>query len=328
MQPIRTLIGVGVLLLATACGGGQQDTTTSDASTSCEAGSGKITIATGNTAGVYYALGGGVATVISDNTDLEATAIETGASVANIEKLVAGEVDIAFAQGDVAADAVTGTGGFTEKQPIQALVRLYRNDSQVVVRADSGILSVADMAGKRISLGSPKSGTEYTAKRMLDVAGLDPAIDLIAEHFDLTTSVEAVKAGELDGFFWAGGLPTPGVADLFAAMGDQVRFLDVSPLLPAMRNISAQYESATVPQDVYGTPAALPTISTSNLLLVRDDFADGNACAITTLIFGKQAELMEVHPAAAGISRTIAAKTDPVPLAPGAQAALQNLGIS
>ena len=115
-------VACAAALVLAACGGRQQPAAapgTADAS-SCEAGTGQLTIATGNATGVYYALGGGLASLISANTTLKATAAETGASVQNIEQLVAGEYDIAFSLADTAADAVRGQSAFTAPQQVRA----------------------------------------------------------------------------------------------------------------------------------------------------------------------------------------------------------------
>src|SRR6266536_5202270 len=223
----KTSILAGVLtigLIATGCGGKRNDAPAAQgggggAQVPCEASSGRITIATGNTGGVYYTLGGGLAQLISDNTPLKASAAETGASVQNIQQLVAGDYDIAFALADSAADAVEGKASFEGKpQDIEALARIYPNYTQVVVRASSGINSVADMKGKRISTGSPKSGTEVIANRLLEAAGLDPAKDVQAQRLALRQTVDGMKGGQLDGLVWSGGLPTPEITDLTTSM--------------------------------------------------------------------------------------------------------------
>lgn len=132
---------------------------------------GRLTIATGNTTGVYYQLGGALASVISSKVEgYRATASETGASVQNVQGLVAGNYDIAFSLGDTAADAVKGQASFKTPQDVVALTRLYPNYTQVAVRASSGITKIADMKGKRVSTGSPNSGTEVIARRLLEAA--------------------------------------------------------------------------------------------------------------------------------------------------------------
>jgi TRAP transporter TAXI family solute receptor len=314
-------------LVVAACGGRQQPAAapgTTDAS-SCEASSGQITIATGNATGVYYALGGGLASLISANSALKATASETGASVQNIQQLVAGEYDIAFSLADTAADAVRGQGSFTAPQQVQALARIYSNYTHVVVQRSSGIKTMADFRGKRISTGSPKSGTEVIANRLLQAAGLNPETDVLPQRLELGKTVDAMKDGSIDGFVWSGGLPTGGVTDLFTSARERVEFIDISDLLPKMKEINPVYAEGTVPAAAYGTPADVRTIVVPNLLLVRNDFPAGDACAITRLMFDKKADLEKVHPAAKELDPKIASDTAPVELAPGSRTALQKL---
>ncbi|MEV6879794.1 TAXI family TRAP transporter solute-binding subunit [Amycolatopsis sp. NPDC051128] len=321
----RALAAAAVLALAvTGCGGKQQtDQAAPSGAQSCDAGEGRITIATGNSGGVYYVLGGGLAQLISNNTKLRATAAETGASVQNIQQLVAGNYDVAFSLADTAADAVRGKGSFDGKpQKIQALSRIYPNSTQVLVRSDSGINSVADMKGKRISTGSPKSGTEVIANRLLKAAGLKPDADVQAQRLDLAKTADGMKSGTLDGLVWSGGLPTAQITDITTALKDKVKFLDITPLLPELKKVNDVYDQGTIPAAAYGQPADVPTVVVPNLLLVREDFPAGNACAITKLIFDKQAELAKVHPAAKEITKQLAPRTDPVPLHPGAKQAL------
>jgi TRAP transporter TAXI family solute receptor len=228
MRATRVVAGlVAVGLVAAGCGGKRPTESGDSGAGGCEAAEGRVTIATGNTGGVYYTLGGGLAQLISDNTPIKASAAETGASVQNIQQLVAGDYDIAFSLADSAADAFEGTGSFDgKKQDIKALARIYPNFTQVVVRADSGIETVEDMKGKKISTGSPKSGTEVIANRLLEAAGLDPASDISAQRLALRQTVDQMKSGQLDGFVWSGGLPTPEVTDLTTSMKDDVRFVE------------------------------------------------------------------------------------------------------
>lgn len=322
----RLLAGVSalaVVLTAVAGCGGKQPTEQAAGAGGCTTSAGRITIATGNSGGVYYVLGGGLAQLISNNTELRATAAETGASVQNIQQLVAGTYDVAFSLADTAADAVNGDGAFEgQPQKIQALSRIYPNSTQVLVRNDSGINSVADMRGKRISTGSPKSGTEVIANRLLEAAGLNPATDIQAQRLDLAKTADGMKSGTLDGLVWSGGLPTAQITDLTTSLKGQVKLIDVTPLLPAMNQVSEVYDQGTIPAATYGLPADVPTIVVPNLLLVREDFPASNACAITKLMFDRKADLESVHPAAKNITRELAPQTAPVPLNPGSQEAL------
>ena len=245
------LLAAGLLasLTLVACGGQQAgDEAGSGAEEdSCDAGGGRISIATGNSTGVYYVVGGGLAKLVNDDTDVQATSAETGASVQNIEQLVKGDYDVAFSLADTAADAVNGGGDFDGEQDVSALGRIYSNYTQVVVRKDSGITSVADFKGKSISTGSPQSGTEVIANRLIEAAGLETS-DVKAQRLDLTKTIDGMKDGSIDGLVWSGGLPTPAITDLFTSQGSDVEMLDVTELLPKLQEISPVYEEAPDPR--------------------------------------------------------------------------------
>jgi uncharacterized protein len=330
---MRTLRGLLVVVLAGAalagCGG-RQDTASTDAGgdVTCEvANDTRIGIATGNATGVYFALGNAYAEQLgAGGGKVKATASETGASVQNIQQLVAGTFGLAFALADTAADAVNGTGSFDAKQPIAAIARIHTNYTQVIVRKDAGITDVAGMKGKRVSTGSPKSGTEVIANRILTAAGLDPAKDVGGQKLDLTKTVDGMKDGSIDAMFWSGGLPTPGITDLLTTSGDQVQFLDVTPLLPELQKINPVYEQGSIPAATYQTPGDVKTIVVPNLLLVRGDLDANVACVLTRALFDRKPQLEQATAAAKEISLDNARKTEPVPLHRGAVKALDDLG--
>lgn len=317
--------------LALAGCGGKQDRTDDQATggagaDECTASAGQITIATGNSTGVYYALGGGLAQTITANTELKATAAETGASVQNIQQLVDKKYDIAFSLADTAADAVEGKGAFEGKAAdVKALARIYSNYTQVVVSKKSGITKVEDFKGKRISTGSPKSGTEVIANRLIEAAGLDPAKDVQAQRLDLTKTVDGMKDGSIDGLVWSGGLPTGGITDLMTAMKDDVQFIDITPLLPKLKDVNPVYAEDVIPAATYGTAADAKTVVVPNVLLVRSDMSENNACALTKLLFDKKADLVKVHTAAEGLDPKLAKESAPVELHPGSAKALESL---
>ncbi|HEX4978289.1 MAG TPA: TAXI family TRAP transporter solute-binding subunit [Nocardioides sp.] len=320
------VVGLTTALALSACGGQQDQSAAGSGAeeSSCEAGQGRVNIATGNSTGVYYVVGGGLAKLINDETELQATAAETGASVQNIQQLVAGDYDIGFSLADSAADAVNGEGDFDGAQDVSTLGRIYSNYTHVIVSADSGIDSVEDFAGKRISTGSPQSGTEVIANRLIEAAGLEVG-DVKAQRLDLTKTIDGMKDGSLDGFVWSGGLPTPGVTDLFTSRSDSARFIDITPLLPNMQEISEVYEETTIPADTYGTPEDVPTIVVPNVLMVRNDMPDNLACALTSLMLEQKDKLVQVHPAAKELDPELAAQTGPIPLHPGSERALEEL---
>ncbi|WP_433209503.1 TAXI family TRAP transporter solute-binding subunit [Dactylosporangium sp. CS-047395] len=317
------------------CGGRQTPAGTSDnaasgaAAGNCSvANETRISIATGNTTGVYYVVGNAFAEQVTKATDnkVKATAAETQASVGNIQSLDKGDYQVAFSLFDTATDAVQGTGSFTKPVQIAALGRIYDNSTHVVVRADSGITSVAGMKGKRVSTGSPKSGTEVIAQRLLKAAGLDPDKDIQPQRLDLQKTTDGMKAGTIDAFFWSGGLPTSGVTDLFTTAGDKVKFLDIDSLLPKMQQLSPAYQAGTIPSATYKTATDVKTIVVPNVLLVRSDMDAGLACVLTKTLVEKRDQLAQANPAAKGITLETVRKTAPVPMHPGATAALDSLG--
>lgn len=320
-----------ILLVVAGCGGqrGGENGAAATEPTSCEVTSdARLSIATGNTTGVYYALGGAYAEAINQQTDgkLKATAAETSASLQNIQQLVAGTHQVAFSLADTAADAVNGMAAFDDDQPIAALSRLYPNYTQVIVRSDAGINSILDMRGKRVSTGSPNSGTEVIANRMLEAAGLDPKNDVQAQRTELGKTVEGMKDGSIDAMFWSGGLPTGGITDLFVSQRDNVKFIDVTDTLPKLQNINPIYEEGVIPASTYQTPTDVATVVVPNLLLVKNDMDGNTACVLTKALFDHRPELVKVNKAAEGISLDTARETMPVPLHPGAKRALDDLG--
>lgn len=319
-----------ILLVLAGCGGQREEDSSSAAEpTACEVTSdARISIATGNTTGVYYVLGGAYGEAVSQQTGgkLKATAAETSASLQNIQQLVAGTHQVAFSLADTAADAVNGMASFDEKQPIAALTRLYPNYTQVIARTDAGINSIAEMRGKRVSTGSPNSGTEVIANRMLEAAGLNPATDVQAQRTELGKTVEGMKDGSIDAMFWSGGLPTSGITDLFVSRGDGVKLLDVTDTLPKLQQINPIYEQGVIPASTYQTPTDVPTVVVPNLLLVKSDMDGNTACVLTKALFEHKADLVRANKAAEGISLDTARETSPVPLHPGAEKALDELG--
>lgn len=282
---------------------------------------GELAIATGNTTGVYYQVGGGYADLITRHVPgYEAVAAPTNGSVDNLRRLSSGDVQVAISLADVAADAVRGTGDFTG-QPIKlrALARVYSNYTHVVVRADEHIRTLADLRGKRISTGAPDSGTEMMARRLLTAAGLDPDRDVHRLAWSLPETTTAMLKGQVDALFWSGGLPTLGISDLFNTEPGRFAFLPLDGALPALqRAYPGVYTLASIDRSVYNLPADVPTIVVANVLVVDPDMPAGLAYDLTRVLFDYHAELAEVHPEARNITREKATETDPVPLHAGA----------
>ncbi|MEU5527124.1 TAXI family TRAP transporter solute-binding subunit [Micromonospora chersina] len=312
-RPLRLVAALLLAALLAGCGG---------ADTGPRAWhDGRIFLATGNTTGVYYQLGGGYADLISRHLPgYEARAEPTGASVENITRLAGGDMEIAFSLADTAADAVSGRGAFDgQPQPVRALARVYSNYTHVIVRAGGKIDTFADLRGKRISTGSPRSGTDIIAGRLLTAGGIDPDKDIQRLNLSLPETVQRMRAGTLDGMFFSGGLPTPGIKDLLSSAPGAFRLLPLTELAePLAARYGSVYTTAVLPKEVYGTPAPTPTITVANVILVAADMPDQLAYDLTRVLFTWQGELIKVHPEAANFTRESAAASQPIPLHPGA----------
>ncbi|MEV0143705.1 MULTISPECIES: TAXI family TRAP transporter solute-binding subunit [unclassified Nonomuraea] len=309
MKRIIAVLAAAVLAAGAAgCGGG--------------AGGGRgnrLSIATGGTTGVYYVYGGGLAKQLSDGiADTRATASVTSASVENIKLLATGKADIGFSQSDTAADAVNGTGSFTAKQPIKAIARIYDNYAHVVVAPGVKAEKVADLKGKRVSLGPPNSGTQVVARRMLEAVGLAPDTDVSKQQLSINESVQAVKDGTIDAFFWVGGLPTAGVVDLATSRPD-MRMLDTSDALAGMRSkYGEEYVGLDIDLSVYKLKGSIKTVGVANVLLVPDSMSEQLAYDITRVLFERKAQLAAVHPEANKLDPKRGQQVAPVQLHPGA----------
>ena len=284
-------------------------------------GNGRLTIATGNTSGVFYQVGGGYADVISNHLPgYEASTAPTAGSADNLLRLASGDVDIALTFADVAGDAVRGVGAFQENPPaIRGLARLYGNYSHLVVRVDAGITTIAGLKGRRVSTASRNSGAEFVALRLLSAAGIDPDKDIVRHSLSLPEATRAILNGSIDALFWTAGLPTVGITELMDKGRAVVRFLPLDGLLPVLeQRYPETYVVAMIPAATYGLATDTGTIAVVSLLVVAESFSDDLAYDLTRLIFEYRDELGAVHPEWLNVDRSTAAHTNPVTLHPGA----------
>jgi uncharacterized protein len=311
----RLLALVGVLALAAGCGG------EGSGSGGEKGGGGRLSIATGGTSGVYFVYGGGLAKVIS--SDLEgyrATAETTSASVDNLILIKDGGSDIAFTLADTALDAVQGREAFKEKVPMRVLAQIYDNYTQVVAKAGSGIKTIEDLKGKRVSVGAPNSGTEVIADRVLTAAKLDPKGDIKRQGLGVDESVQAMKDGSIDAFFWSGGLPTGAITDLVTS--DKITMLDTTVYTDQLvKKYGEVYRDETIPKGTYkGVNKDVPTIAVPNYLAVSEKMDEKLAFDLTKLLFDHKDDLVAVHPEAKNLDPKRGAEViAPIQLHPGAK---------
>ena len=282
-----------------------------------------LSIATGGTGGVYYPYGGGLAKVLNENLPgIRATAEVTAASVDNLKLIRDQKADVAFVLADTLADAIAGRGPFAGGTPVPAasLAVLYSNYTQIVTLAGTGITTVAELRGKTVSTGSPGSGTEVIAFRVLKAAGLDPDRDVKRQGLGASESADALKDGKVDAFFWSGGLPSPAVQDLSHTSGITIRLVPSGDLVPALRREYGDlYFPLAIPASAYpGLTAPVPVVGVANVLVVNRSMSDALAYDITRVLFEKQPDLAAIHPEARNLSRATAVKGSPAPFHPGA----------
>ena len=280
-------------------------------------GDGAHVIAGGSATGVYFAYGSRLAEELTAEIGVPVTAAETAGSVDNLLRVASGEALLGFAQGDAAADAVNGTGAFDEPLPVEAVARLYDEYLHIVVRGDSDVRSVADLSGRRISLGAENSGVHVIAGRVLEAAGVEES-SVDDPQLDLTASIRAMEDGGIDGFFWVGGLPTPGIEELSGNMS--VRLLPVQRAWVNAVNsaYSDAYRPADLPVGTYGLTEAAPTMAVPNYLITASSTPDGVVRDVLDGLFDSRSPLAKDVPAAALLDRRQAIFTEPVRLHPGA----------
>jgi TRAP transporter TAXI family solute receptor len=286
-------------------------------------GTTRLSIATGNTGGVYYPYGGGLARVISQFVPhVDATAEVTAATVDNLKLIQQGKADVAFALADTLDDAVRGRGPFA-KVPVRArtLAVLYPNYTHVATIEGKGINTLADLRGKVVSTGSPGSGTEIIAFRVLRAVGIDPDLDIHKQGITVNASVEAIKDGKIDAFFWSGGLPTASLLDLASTIGVTLKLIPNDEVIPVLQKTYGQslYFTLTIPGNTYpGVTSDVPVVGVANALVVEDTMSDQLAYELTSVLFERQRDLAAIHPEAAKLRLETAVDGSPAPYHPGA----------
>jgi uncharacterized protein len=291
-----------------------------------------ISIATGGTGGVYYPLGGGIAAALSKHVPgMQATAEVTGGSVDNLKLIGSGKPYIALSMADAAQDAARGEDKFKgNKVAVRTLMVLYPNRMHVVSIEGKGVTKMADLKGKRVSTGSPGSATEVMAFRIIEAAGLDKDSDMKRERLGVAESVNALKDGKIDAFFWVGGLPTAAVTDLANTPGTKIRMVDHADVVAKMnQKYGNLYVEDVIPKETYkGMEADNKQATVMNILVANESMDDKTAYNIVKSIFDKRDDLIAVHKEAANFKlESQKASASPLPYHPGAAKYFAEKGI-
>jgi uncharacterized protein len=288
-----------------------------------------INVLTGGTSGVYYPLGVALANVIGKQMPNVKTSVQaTKASVENLNLLQAGRGEIAFTLGDSLSDAWKGNEEVGFKTPLKKLrgiAAIYPNYIQIVARADAGIKTLADLKGKSVSVGAPKSGTELNARAVFGAAGLSYKDFSKVEYLPFGESVELMKNRQIDVTLQSAGLGVSSLRDLAAS----VNIVVVPIPAEVIKKINdPAYIAAVIPADTYrGQATDVPTAAVQNYLVTREDLSADIVYGMTKALWTGLDQLVAAHSAAKAINLQHALVGMPVPLHPGAEKYYKEVGL-
>jgi len=288
----------------------------------------QLSIATGGTGGVYYPMGGGLAELINARVEgYSATAEVTGASVENMGLIATGDADIAFALADTVLQAYEGTARFEGQQldMVRGLASVYANMIHIVALQSSGITTLDDLRGKRVSVGAPGSGTEVNAEAILSANGITYD-DIAEQRLNFNETADALANGDIDAGFWSVGAPTSSILNL-ATTNDIVIIELTEEQFAAAQAADATFARTTLPGGTYEDAAEdIAVLGIPNVLVVSAEMPDDLAYAITKAMFENISDLQAVHPAANETTVEFTMTATPVPLHPGAIRYYEEIG--
>jgi len=291
----------------------------------------RISIATGGMGGVYFVIGGGIASILTKYAGVEAAAEVTAASVDNCKLIAAKKSDLGLIMGDTGYDAFKGTGIFKGRAlPIRVLTVLYPNLTHLVTLEGKGISKVADLKGKRVSTGAPGSGTEVIALRVLEAAGINHEKDIKKDRLGASESAGALKDGKIDAYVWSGGVPTASVLDLAASPGVKISLIGHEDLIPKMTaKYGPIYYKSVIPKKVYtGMTQDTPVSTVANILVCHKDMDAQLAYNVMKGVFDHLKELAAIHKEALHINLKDGASAQSIPYHPGAQKFFKEKGFN
>ncbi|MDR9468676.1 TAXI family TRAP transporter solute-binding subunit [Marinospirillum sp.] len=285
-----------------------------------------LSIATGGTGGVYYPIGGGLAEMIGRHIEgYSGVAEVTGASVENMGLIHREDSDLALALADTVYQAYHGEGRFDGRAltSVRALGSVYPNAIQLVTLKDTGITSLDDLRGKRVSLGAPGSGTEVSANTLLKANGITLED---TQRLNFNETADALRDGDIDAGFWSVGPPTSSIMSLANARDihiislseeETAKAIEAQPVFAPFILAAGTYEG--VDEDVR-------TLGTPNVLAVNARMSEDLAYQITKILFEKVEELRAIHSAADSTTVDFSLEATPIPLHPGALRYYQETG--
>ena len=288
-----------------------------------------INILTGGTSGIYYPLGIGLSNIDSKALpDAKVSVQATKASVENLNLLEAGRGEAAITLGDSLSQAWAGVKDAGYEKPLRDLrgiSAMHANYVQIVARADSGIRTLADLKGKRVSVGAAKSGTELNARAVFAAAGLKYSDFSKVEYLPYEQSAQLVQNRQLDVTLQSAGLGNPALRDL--ANNADIVFIPIPPEVIAKIG-DAAYADGKIPANTYkGQTADVPTAKIGNFLVTRVGVSTDTVYRMTKAMYEHLDELVAAHAAAKSIKLENAIAGMPIPLHPGAEKFYREVGL-
>lgn len=288
-----------------------------------------INVLTGGTSGVYYPLGVALTQLYGKAMPDAKTSVQaTKASAENLNLLQAGKGEVAFTLGDTLSEAWKGNTEVGFKAPLNKLrtiAAIYPNYIHFLAAADSGIKSLADLKGKRVSVGAPKSGTELNSRDILKAAGMSYNDLGKVEYLGYSESVELIKNRQLDATLLSSGLGVAAVRDLATAVK-----IVVIPIPAAIvtKIGDPAYKVGTIPASTYtGQTADVQTVLVPNYLVTHEGVPVETVYKMTKSMAENLEAMVRAHAAAVGIVKANLAKGSPVPLHPGAEKYYREVGL-
>ncbi len=285
-----------------------------------------INVGTGGTTGTYYGFCNVVATVINEKTDMELTVQSSGASKANIQDIDDGIVQMAIVQNDVMDYAYNGTSLFEKDGAIKSFSTLgavYAEVCQIVARADSGIKTVADLKGKKVSVGDSGSGVEFNAQQILGAYDITFE-DIDKQNLSFQASADALKDGKIDAFFCTAGAPTVAITDLSTTTGIVLVEIDNEHLAKLQKDYGF-YAAYTVPAGTYnGIDKDAQTVAVKATFIVSNELSEETVYNLTKAIYENKDNY--THDKAKEMSLEYAVESISVPFHPGADKYFREVG--
>ncbi len=288
-----------------------------------------VNVLTGGTSGVYYPMGVGLSQIYSKAMPEAKISVQaTKASAENLNLLQAGRGEIAFTLGDSLSDAWKGDeeAGFkTPLKKLRTVAAIYSNYIQIVAAADSGIKTLADLKGKRLAVGAPKSGTELNSRAILKAAGMSYKDLGKVEYLPFGESIELMKNRQLDASLISAGIGVAAIRDLATSVKMTIVTIPAD-IVPKIGD--AAYQVAVIPAKTYeGQNAEVATIKVQNFLVTHEGVSNDVVYKMTKSMFENLDTLYAAHAAAKAITKADAAKGSPIPLHPGAEKYYREAGL-